>query len=88
MSETQEGIHWRYAKEGSSKVLERFLGPGQIEAWEKRTQKARKSDQLKRKPQNLDKELLKEVRAVSEGKDIREFRREKEQSRKREVKNT
>ena len=88
MSQTKEGIHWRYLKEGSTKLMSKFLGPGQIEAWEKRTQKAKKSEQLKRKPQNLDKELLEEVMAVSEGKDIREFRREKEQIRKREVKNT
>ena len=88
MSQTKEGIHWRYLKEGSTKLMSKFLGPGQIEAWEKRTQKAKKSEQLKRKPQNLDKELLEEVMAVSEGKDIRDFRREKEQSRKREVKNT
>ena len=88
MSETKEGIHWRYAKEGSTKLMSKFLGPGQIEAWEKRTEKARKSEQLKRKPQNLDKELLEEVRAVSEGKDIREFRKEKEQRQRRESKIT
>ena len=45
MSQTKEGIHWRYLKEGSTKLMSKFLGPGQIEAWEKRTEKARKSEQ-------------------------------------------
>ena len=27
MSESQMGIHWEYDEEGSSRVMERFVGP-------------------------------------------------------------
>ena len=51
-------------------------------------QKQREAENKKIKSEKLNQELLDEVRAVSEGKSLDEFKREKEQRKKREVKNT
>ena len=51
-------------------------------------QKQREAENKKRKAKKLNQELLEEVRAVSEGKNLKDFRKEKEQRNKREIKLT
>ena len=78
MSETKEGQHWVYKGEGDSKLMERFVGPAFVQ-WTNNAEKdRRRKESKKRKTEELNQELLEEVRAVSEGKSLEEFRKEKE----------
>ena len=62
--------------------MERFVGPAFVQRADKLEAKRQKSEQKKRKASQLNQELLEEVRAVSEGKSLNEFRREKEQKQR------
>ena len=56
----------------------RFLGPGQIEAWEKRTEKARREEKEREKAKLAAKRMVKDFEAIDKGKELIEENQEKE----------